>query len=286
MCRYQEEGVEAQPCGANSREPESEGSRWYVSEPPKYTAVLWNDNALVTDYDENTENADGLDKKFTLNYYSRMRVITNLLPLLQTASTTSPHFSRTLSVLGAGHEDKVNFDDLDLKNTFSGQRCAGHSIVMNDFMAEELAARNPGTSFVHSSPRVVLTGAARELPFWARATMKVFTPVISLFAVSAEETGARQLFLATSGLYPPAKPADGSITAAGVTAPKGVSVMKGVDGKVGSGGYLADWDGEITGKKTLLDEYHNKGVGQIVWEHTMGVFAKVDKNAEAKPDVK
>lgn len=215
-----------------------------------------------------------------------MRVITNLLPLMRTASSTGPHISRSLSVLGAGNENKVNFDDLDLKNTFSGQRCAAHSIVMNDFMVDELASRNPGISFMHSSPRVVLTGAVRELPFWARAALKVLTPVISLFAVSADETGERQLFHATSGLYPPAKPADGSATAAGSPAPKGVSVMKGMDGKVGSGGYNVLWDGEIIKKNAILEEYQKKGVGQIVWEHTVATFEKVDKSTEKKPDVK
>lgn len=147
---------------------------------------------------------------------------------------------------------------------------------MNDFMAEELAAREPSTAFVHSYPSVVMSGAARELPLWARAAFKVFTPIISPFAVSLEETGARQLFIATSGMYPPGKPAAGSAaTAAGVPVPKGEAVLKGLDGKVGSGGYAVNWDGKITGKKSILDEYHAKGVGKIVWEHTMGVFERV-----------
>jgi hypothetical protein len=215
-----------------------------------------------------------------------MRFITNLLPLLRTASTTTPHLSRTLSVLGPGHENKVNFDDLDLKNTFSVKRCADHSIVMNDFMVEELASREAGTSFVHSSPALVITGGARELPLWARVAVKVLTPVLSLFAVGAEETGARQLFLATSGAYPPAKPAAGSAIAAGTPVPKGLAVVRGMDGKVGSGGYTLNYDGETSGKKSILDEYHSKGVGKIVWEHTMGMFDKVEKNEQPKPDVK
>lgn len=232
-----------------------------------------------------TENPEGLDRKFTLNYYSRMRFISNLLPLLQTASTATPHFSRTLSVLGAGQEDKVNLDDLELKNTFSGPRCAAHSIVMNDFMAEEFAARNPGTTFIHSYPSVVNTGITRELPIWLRATTKVLSPVIKLIAVSAEETGARQLYVATSGVYPPAKPAGDSATAAGAPVPKGGSVMKGADGKIGSGGYLVSWDCEIIGKQQILQDYHSKGVGKTVWEHTMGIFERVEKVNQAKSEV-
>lgn len=204
-----------------------------------------------------------------------MRFIINLMPNLRAATISAPYFSRSLSVLGAGNEGKINFDDIDLKKNFSGAKCAAHTITMNDFMAEELAVREPATAFVHSSPLVVATGAARELPIWARAAFKVLTPVISLFAVGAEETGARQLFLATSGMYPPAKPAAGSTTAVGTPLPNGMSVMTGIDGKVGGGSYAVDWDGKNSEKKSILDEYHAKGVGKIVWEHTMETFQKI-----------
>lgn len=139
-----------------------------------------------------SENPEGLDRKFTLNYYSRMRFVYNLLPQLRTASTESPHFSRTLSVLGAGHESAINLSDLDLKTTFSGLRCAAHTTLMNDFMAEEFAAREPGISFLHSSPGVVNTGLARGLPIYLRALLKLATPLMWPFIVSADETGQRQ----------------------------------------------------------------------------------------------
>src|SRR6187402_3445580 len=104
---------------------------------------------LILQYSESPE---GLDRKFTLNFYSRMRFITNLLPLLRTAARTTPNFSRSVSILGAGREGHINLDDLDLKSTFSGVSCAAHTIVMNDFMVEEFAAREPGTTFIHSFP--------------------------------------------------------------------------------------------------------------------------------------
>ena len=224
-----------------------------------------------------TENPEGLDRKFTLNYYSRMRFVYNLLPQLRAASAEPPHFSRTVSVLGAGHEGAINLSDLDLKTTFSGARCATHTIVMNDFMAEEFAAREHGISFLHTNPGVVNTGLARGLPIWARALMKVATPLLSLFFVSADETGQRQLFLASSGIYPPAKPAQGAPLAAGVPFPKDFSVSKGSNGKVGSGAYLVNWNGDISGNEKILSDYREKGVGKTVWEHTMGIFKQVEK---------
>jgi hypothetical protein len=225
------------------------------------------------------ESSEGLDRKMVLNYYSRMRFINNLLPLLRTASTTPPHFSRSLSVLGAGYESPMNMDDIELKNTFSAGNCAAHTTVMNDLMVEQYAAREPGTTFIHTSPGVVNTGVARELPAWARIPLKMFLPVLSPFMVSHDETGERHLFMATSGMYPPLKPAEAS--AAGVSPQKGVEVVKGSSGQVGSGGYLLSYRGEATGKQKLLAEYRKKRIAETVWEHTAGVFERVRKiNAE------
>ncbi|KAH8592998.1 hypothetical protein B0O99DRAFT_628602 [Bisporella sp. PMI_857] len=223
------------------------------------------------------ENSEGLDRKFTLNFYSRMRFIHNLLPLLTTATTIAPHFSRSLSILGAGDEGKINLDDLDLQTSFSPAKCAAHTIVMNDFMTEEFSARTPGISFVHSFPGLVNTGLSRELPLWARLPAKALTTLFSPIMVGAEETGARQLFIATSAAYPPAKPVAEEVTAKGVEAEWGRSVMPGVDGKEGSGAYIVNWNNEPGGKKKLLAEYREKGIGKAIWEHTMATFDRVDK---------
>lgn len=227
-------------------------------------------NDLLTPY---TESPEGLDRKFTLNFYSRMRFISNLLPLLQ--STTSG-FSRSLSVLSPGTEGKLNLDDLDLKNTFSTARCAAHSIVMNDFMVEEFAARAPGTTFEHTYPSIVsTTGLARELPIWARVTTKILSPILSHFAVSPEETGERQLFHATSGAY---RPANSSVTAAGVSLSKELKVVEGADGQEGSGAYLVNWNGDVVYPKSHMKEYRQQGYSKIIWEHTLAVFERVEKS--------
>jgi hypothetical protein len=188
-----------------------------------------------------------------------------------------------MSILGAGSEKVINVNDLDLKTTFSPSNCANHSIMMNDFMAEQFAAREPGITFIHSSPGVVNTGLSRELPFYARILMKALTPIMSPFMVGHDETGQRQLFHATSGMYPPAKPAAGAALAGGVSLPAGVPVGTGSDGKVGSGGYLVNWNGDITGKLDLISKYRTQGVSKTVWQHTMDTFQNVEKiNQERK----
>lgn len=212
-----------------------------------------------------------------------MRFISNLLPLLQTAATKPPHFSRTLSVLSAGWEDKLDFKDLELKNTFSRPKCAAHSTTMNSLMTEEFSKRQPATTFSHSYPSGVNTGLARELPVWARAAVKVLTPLMAVLTVSQEETGARQLFIATSGVYPPAKPLENDTLASGVPAPKGLhSPMLGANAVAGSGAYLVNWNCDATGKQKLLKEYREKNVGATIWDHTMGIFERVVKINQAR----
>lgn len=208
-----------------------------------------------------------------------MRFISNTLPLLNSAANSTPsHFSRTLSILSAGHgEGKVNFDDIELKTTFSGPRCAVHSIVMNDLMTEEFSKRQPVTSFIHSYPHIVNTPIVRELPVWARVPTKILYGLLKPFAVSVEETGARQLFIATSGLYSPAKAFNSAATASGVVPPKDLNVLPGANGVEGSGAYLVNWNNDITGTGNLLRDYREQGVGKIFWDHTMGIFERVAK---------
>ncbi|EPE31137.1 NAD(P)-binding Rossmann-fold containing protein [Glarea lozoyensis ATCC 20868] len=225
------------------------------------------------------ESHEGIDKKMSLSYYSRMRFINNLLPLLTTASTTAPHFSRSLSILSAGWESTINLSDLELKKSFSLGKCADHTITMNSLMTTEFAKRNTGTSFVHSYPSSVNTGLSREMPFWARTLVKIATPLFKPFFVGNDETGARQLFLATSGIYPPLKTGMGF--SAGMKRPKGMEVAMGTDGVVGSGGYLGNWTGAPAVRKQVLAKYMENGVSGVVWDHTMGIFERVEKvNAE------
>ena len=232
---------------------------------------------IPTLIDTFAESAEGLDRKMSLNYYSRMRFIHNLLPLLKNASTTTPNFSRSLSVLAPGGGGKINLDDMDLKNTFSGPKCAAYTTLYNDFMVGEWAARAPGTTFEHTFPSIVKTGIMRELPLWVRVTAKAFSPLISLFSVSLEETGARQLFHATSGIYKPFKSASDSALSAGIPFSKELGVAEGSDGKEGSGAYLVNWNGDIVQPKGFQKEYRQQGYSKMIWEHTMAVFERVEK---------
>jgi len=58
-----------------------------------------------------TDTKEGLDRSFALFYYSRIRLIMNLLPLIR----QSPR-PRVLSVLNGGREKAMLDDDIGLEN--------------------------------------------------------------------------------------------------------------------------------------------------------------------------
>ncbi|EEP76342.1 predicted protein [Uncinocarpus reesii 1704] len=158
------------------------------------------------------ETTEGLDRKFVLHYYARMRFVANLLPLLTAAAQdpsidTKARLSRVVSVLDPhvavrlGGSGKLDFSDLSLKHTFSLNKCGAHASLMGDYFLEGLAKRNPHTSFVHAYPSGVATNLFRELPA-GRVLAAVLTPLLKPFMVPIEESGERHLFAATSEKFP------------------------------------------------------------------------------------
>jgi NAD(P)-dependent dehydrogenase (short-subunit alcohol dehydrogenase family) len=70
----------------------------------------------VLNLDGRTETDEGIDGLMAVAYYSRWRIINNLIPLLQIASEQDEN-ARVVSVLAAGNEGKVDQDDFYLKKS-------------------------------------------------------------------------------------------------------------------------------------------------------------------------
>ena len=209
------------------------------------------------------ETSEGLDRKLTTNYYSRVRFAQQLLPLLQSAS---PQLSRVVSVLGPGGETPLDFANLDLKRDFSLRKAAGHAITMTGFAFEELAAENPTVSFVHAYPGTVKTGYAKDTGVAMRATARLMLAVASPWTVGIDESGERHLFAATSAAYPPKAGEKG-----GVEVGDG-KVKKGSAGEIGSGAYLVGADGEVRANEKVLKELRGQDARAKIWAHTMKTF--------------
>ena len=233
------------------------------------------------------ETADGLDRKFVLHYYARMRFIVNLLPLLTAAGKDAPDsvganvntgLSRVVSVLDPlvsvrlGGSGKLDFSDLSLKHTFTLQKCGAHASLMGNFFLEGLAQRNPHTSFIHAYPSGVATGLMRELPAGGVISAVVMR-LLSPFLVPIEESGERHLYAATSARFSPK---------IGGEASKG-PVALGSDEVGGSGCYWLSWNGEAFPANQKLRRTREQGAVEKVAQHTEDVYERVCAEGKTYP---
>ncbi|KAF9895113.1 hypothetical protein FE257_000015 [Aspergillus nanangensis] len=228
------------------------------------------------------ETVEGLDRKMVLHYYARMRFVANLLPLLKRARedvsvSVAERLSRVVSVFDpivsvrAGGAGALNFDDLELKRTFSLKNAGDHASLMGDFWLEGMAERHPGTAFVHAYPSGVATGVLREVP-GARLLSGVLKWVLWPFMVPVEESGERHLFAATSGRFPCRE--DGEAEQQQQQEEE-EDVAVGSDGVRGSGCYWVSWNGEVFPRNQKLEKTRDQDAVTKVLQHTDEVFQRV-----------
>ncbi|KAL2128610.1 hypothetical protein VTI74DRAFT_8938 [Chaetomium olivicolor] len=181
----------------------------------------------------------------SITYYARIRLIVNLLPLLQKATS----LRRVVTVFGGTKEGPITADDLPGRS-LAPLPLRGHTASMMTLALESLALEAPDVSFVHSSPGFVRTNLGKDVRSAAmglvRAVFKVVGPMV---AVPVGEAGERQLFFATSGRFP-ARGGVNVAETAGVERGEGVGVARGSDAREGSGVYSVNFDGEAQGSKT------------------------------------
>lgn len=215
----------------------------------------------------------------SLQHYSRLCLAINLLPLLTNSS--SP---RVISILAAGHEGPIDTSDLEVRTHYSLRRVFDAAPTLTTLALEELAKRYPTVSFIHSFPGQVNTEighkALKTVPgLWYYPAqllrVTVFSPVLmKIFCMSAEESGERTLFLATSARYPPAVvDEEGGKVAGLVQIPAGLDVARATvvrNGK-GNGVYRTTEKGEVYPETALLEKYRNEELEKTVLEHTIAV---------------
>ncbi|KAI5288578.1 hypothetical protein KEM54_005101 [Ascosphaera aggregata] len=212
---------------------------------------------------------EGLDMKMSLHYYSRMRMIFNLLPQLKTAaeSTNNDGLARVISCLAAGREnEKLDYDDLTLKHGFGILPAEAHACTMTTMAMERLAVEYPQVSFVHKFPGIVRTNILRSLhPVLRYGGAAMMATVGRLFMTDPTESGERFLYTATSNRYPPkdlsmkVKPEDGEVEI-------------GTNGERGSGAYPLLWNDKRGMNEKAMKKHRENGGIEKVWNHTTEVF--------------
>ena len=194
-------------------------------------------------------------------YYSRMRVITNLRPLLLKA----PSSATVVSVFAAGMEDKL-LEDLSLRNLkeYDYNQARSHMAYMHTAYFEKIAAQNPGKiSLLHVFPGLVVGPGFNnpDLPGWFRFLWHwIFVPLFSRWvAVPAEETGNRMLSLASSRYPAVADMKEGTVAA--------------TDEKGGS--YSLTWNGNSNYNAKAYENMDKTEFRQKVWQHTNDAFEHI-----------
>lgn len=213
------------------------------------------------------ESAEGLDRQFCIQYYSRMRMLVTLAPLLRQAP--SP---RVVSVLHGGGEGEVWEDDWALKK-HSLLKGAGACIAMNTLFLEEYAKQPGNESMVleHIYPGWVgdTNMAIHGLPWWTKPIFSLFIiPLGKLVGYTSEEAGERVLFAATSGRFRRLKD--------GMSA-EGSMIQTGVDGKAGSGVYIIGATSQALQANKTLKKLQSEGMAKKVYDHTLGEFERIAK---------
>lgn len=222
------------------------------------------------------ESVEGIDIPHALRYYSRLRFVYNLLPLL----TASP-LPRVISILAGGKESAIDTTDLEVKNDFTFYKAAANGTTQTTLAFEELAKSYPTISFIHKYPGFVNSGVLDRLFASASGLYAIpaavgrwtILPIVNLFSMSIDEAGERVLFLATSSRYPSSKPT----AISGVGLPAGVKVAESSvfkDG-VGNGVYrLGANDNNLDENPAIMPGYRADGVDKLVWEETQAVWER------------
>ncbi|ETI21759.1 hypothetical protein G647_05828 [Cladophialophora carrionii CBS 160.54] len=219
------------------------------------------------------DTKEGLEFRVSLLYYSRMRFISNLLPLLLTSDLPA----HVISVFAAGMEGEFHLNDMSIRDPrhWGMLTVRSHVCVMHTFFFERLAEQHRGKiSLVHLFPGMVMTKAFQNpgVPLWGRLMFRIFRPILSVFATPVSESGERTLFLASPQRFPACRGSGDQPTKAASAGAPNLVVATGTDGKIGSGAYAVDIDGETCHKAKMIEKYRAGGVGEKIWEHTMKVF--------------
>ncbi|KAK6192982.1 hypothetical protein LQW54_012927 [Pestalotiopsis sp. IQ-011] len=225
----------------------------------------------------NLKRKEGLDETMSLFYYSRMRCIIQLLPLL----LQSPLPARVVSVWNPNPECDFDTDDMSCRKpgNLGFRRASSQLSNMTTFFMEQLANRHPGKlALIHLYPGYVITNFGQTaFPAWFNLLFRhLVVPIIRLtIAVSAEETGDRITFLASDRF-----PTRGTTQEQHNKTDSGVGVAVAADGRLGGGMYRVSQYGE-----TIHPSSYNKGlrerrVSDAIWEHTTDAFEAVASGQE------
>ncbi|KAF2995347.1 hypothetical protein E8E13_002415 [Curvularia kusanoi] len=236
----------------------------FAEGPPRLDALYL--SAALSPLQESKVTSEGLDAQMSLLYYSRLRFIHNLTPLL----LAPPSPSHVISIFAGNMEDSLKQDSDGIGTPASSDygitSVRRNTTFMKTFYFESLAEKHAGKiSFVHIYPGLVDgEGFYSDVqPKWFRAVWPVFKVLLSWYMTSGEVCGEVMVFLATARY-----PAKGS----GETGKLGVAHSS--QRELGGGAYAVGQRGDES-KKVSWARQRKEDTGKRVWEHTTGILEKI-----------
>jgi hypothetical protein len=210
----------------------------------------------------------------SLLYYSRLRFIQNLTPLLIAA----PNTAHVVSIFAGNFEDPIKAGEVPIgtppKADYGINSVRKNVAFMKTFMFEQLAEQHAGKiSFIHIYPGLVDgPGFYSDVqPTWFKIVWRVMKPLLSFYMTSPDVCGEVMLSLAT-----PRYPAKGAEKLGEVACGVAYSTQRELGGGAYGVGMRGDENKNVAYMKVRKDDTMQK-----VWEHTMEVFKGVDgKTAE------
>jgi hypothetical protein len=224
----------------------------------------------------------------SLMYYSRMRILTTLLPLLLRSGLPAT----VVSVYAAGAEAKLYPADLSLRdlNLYSYTQARSHMCYMHCLFFEQLAATlqpGHGLSLIHIFPGLVPGPGFHDpqWPLWFRVLFNyVVMPLFGRWVtVKPQECGERMVSLAAGGYCPGGASGSGSgsdsspSSPAGTKGGVGLPVRARTTGEPGSGVYSLTWSGESNYPAEKYEVIDKEALRTQVYEHTMKAFQVIEE---------
>lgn len=198
-------------------------------------------------------NEEGVNVDLAVNYYSRLRFMERLLPLLRTSKDP-----RVVSVLCASQEGTLNTSDLALEKPESHGIMSSNkqAVTLMSLAMRELSLQNPKVSFSHTNPGMVSTSVhdrwiASWTGIWAvigKALLWTMIPFFHWLGYTPEQAGEIGYYELTNEKFAAEK---------------------------GKNWFRVGESGEVLDTPKVLKNYEQDGTGGKVWKHTVQVFEKV-----------
>ncbi|MCM6772442.1 SDR family oxidoreductase [Nocardia sp. CDC159] len=139
-----------------------------------------------------SETVDGVESTFATNHLGGFLLTELLLDRVVASAPARIVFTSSVMHYGAS----LDFDDLNLRRGYSGQKAYSRSKLANVLYARALSRRLAGTGVTVNAfhPGAVATGIWNAAPWFAKPAMEV---VKKIFMVSSEDGGRRLTYVAT-----------------------------------------------------------------------------------------